>query len=66
MNRIKIIKKNEIVIVIIAKQEKNNKYSFVNLTIGHICPREFDSIEEAILELKILKQKGEIIDYEII
>lgn len=33
--------------IALIKHKTKNKYSFVNLTKGHICPCEFDTVEEA-------------------
>lgn len=34
-------------IVMIMPHKNSSKYSYVNLTKGHICPCQFNSIEEA-------------------
>ena len=39
-------------IVMIMPHKNSLKYSYVNLTKGHICPCQFNSIEEAIQDLK--------------
>lgn len=39
-------------IVMIMPYKNSSKYSYVNLTKGHICPCQFNSIEEAIQDLK--------------
>ena len=41
--------------VFLIKHKTKEKYSFVNLTKGHICPCEFDSIEEAEQDFKNYK-----------
>lgn len=37
--------------LLIMKHKTDGKYSFVNLTKGHICPCKFDSIADAMKEL---------------
>lgn len=41
-------RKKDAVIVAILKSRKTGKYSFVNLTKGHICECEFDNVKDAI------------------
>ena len=43
-----------------------DKYSFVNLTKGHICKCVFDSVDEAMKDIEDRKAKGLLIDYEIV
>jgi hypothetical protein len=50
-------------VVILLKHKEKTKYSFINLTKGHICPCEFDSIEEAMLDMDTYISKGSIIHY---
>lgn len=64
MKIFKVIREKDEVVVIIAKYKDTNKYSFVNLTKGHICKCIFNSIEEAISDLESYKSKGKIIAYE--
>lgn len=64
MKKFKVIREKDEVIVVIAKYKDTDKYSFVNLTKGHICKCVFNSIDEAISDLENYKAKGKIIDYE--
>lgn len=53
MKKLSILYKNgKINIVMILPYKDTNKYSYVNLTKGHICPCVFSSIEEALKDLK--------------
>lgn len=49
--------------VAIMPHKDTNKYSFVNISRGHICPCVFDSIEDAINDLEEHKKSGKIISY---
>jgi len=44
-------RKKDAVIVAILISRKTGKYSFVNLSKGHICECEFDSVDEAIKDM---------------
>ena len=52
--------------VIIMPHKDTGKFSFVNLTKNHICPCQFNSIEDAINEMDRLKTEGKIIEYKLI
>ena len=43
--------------------KNTNKYSFVNITKGHICSCVFNSIDEAIEDMEERKKKGLIDRY---
>ena len=60
----KVYKKDEILTVALLRHKDTTKYSFVNLTKGHICSCVFDNIDEAILDLEDRKKKGLLINYE--
>ena len=49
--------------VTILKHKISGKYSFVNLTKGHICQCEFDSIEDAKNDLQKQFEDGKIISF---
>lgn len=51
-------------IVSILPRRKDGKFSFVNLTKGHICSCKFDTIEDALRDMADQKEAGLIIDYE--
>ena len=51
------------VIVSIMFNRSNNKYHFVNLTHGHICSCEFNTVDDAIEDMRTKKLSGEIISY---
>ena len=56
-------KQAEDLIVYLMQHKGENKWSFVNVTKGHICKCVFDSIEEAIKDMEDRKEKGLLIDY---
>lgn len=58
-----VIRPRNNVIVSIMFNRSNHKYHFVNLSHGHICACAFDTIDDAIKDMEILKQTGEITDY---
>lgn len=58
------IREKDSVIVTILYNRANNKYQFVNLTHGHICKCEFNSIQDAIMDMENEKQKGILLDYK--
>ena len=43
----------------------SNKYQFVNLTKGHICPCEFDSEKNAFSDLYTFFESGKIKSIEV-
>lgn len=49
--------------VTIMKHKDTGKYSFINLTKCHICPCQFDSIEDAEKDLEKQINEGKIISY---
>ena len=51
------------VMVAIIPHKNNGKYSFVNLTKNHICPCEFNNVDDAIADMDRLKSEGKIISY---
>lgn len=51
------------VIVTILKHKLEEKYCFVNLTKGHVCPCKFDSVKEAMEELENNIRCGKVISY---
>ena len=51
------------VIVSIMFNRFNGSYHFVNLTKGHICSCEFETIYDAIDDMQSKKNNGEIIDF---
>jgi hypothetical protein len=54
---------NDEIEVVLVKYREEDKFSFVNLTKGHICPCIFKSENEAIEDLNKYKRLGKIIDY---
>lgn len=52
--------------VLLLPHKGTNKYSFVNLTKGHICSCVFDSVEEAIKDMEVRKKLGLLDSYEYI
>lgn len=49
-----------VVEVLILKHKETGLFSFINLTKGHICPCQFNSIEEA---LDDLNKQPNVIDW---
>lgn len=50
--------------VLLLPHKETNKYSFVNLTKGHICSCVFDSVAEAIEDMEARKKAGLLDSYE--
>ena len=50
--KLKIIRTDGIVEVLLFRNKSDNTYSYINLTKGHICPCKFKTIEHAIKDLK--------------
>ena len=65
MIKLKIIRKDGEYDVIIIPHKLDKKYSFVNLTKGHICPCKFNTIEEAIDDLNNQVTNKKVISYKI-
>jgi hypothetical protein len=59
-------KETEDLDVLLLRHKGTDKYSFVNLTKGHICKCLFDSVDEAMKDIEDRKVKGLLIDYEIV
>jgi len=51
------------VVVSIMFDRSDCRYHFVNLTKGHICSCGFDTVWDAIADMKRKKDNGEIIDF---
>ena len=66
MIQFKVYKENKILDVLLLRHKGTDKYSFVNLTKGHICSCVFNSIDDALKDIEDRKQKGLLIDYKII
>lgn len=64
--KMKVTRPDDTIDVIIMKHKLENKWSFVNLTKGHICPCKFNSIEEAIADLDSYIEKGKVLKYKIL
>lgn len=45
------------------KNKSDGTYSFINLTKEHICPCKFNSIDDALKDMDMLKDCGKIINY---
>lgn len=63
MIKLRIQKTHETVEVAIIPHKGTNDYSYINLTEGHICPSRFESIEEAVSDLR---NYPEIVSFQII
>ena len=58
-----VSKPNETIEVLLLPYKNTNKYSFVNITKGHICSCVFNSIDEAIEDMEERNKKGLIDRY---
>jgi len=54
---------NDNIYVYILPNKFDGKYSFVNITKGHICPCKFNSIEDALEDMNNQIKKGKVIRY---
>ena len=59
-------KENEDLDVLLLRHKGTDKWSYVNLTKGHICKCVFDSVEDALKDIEDRKTNGLLIDYEIV
>lgn len=50
--KLEITRTDGIIEVIILRNKSDNTYSYINLTKGHICPCRFNTIDEALDDLK--------------
>ena len=51
----KVIRPKDTVIVDIFRDKVTGKYKYINLTKKHICPCNFNTIEDAIYDMEKLK-----------
>ena len=65
-DRILVEKENEIIHVLLLKHKNTDKYSYVNLSKGHICKCVFDSIEDALEDIEERKKKKLLVNYQIV
>nr|DAZ55023.1 MAG TPA: hypothetical protein [Caudoviricetes sp.] len=64
MNNVYLVtRQKDNVLVSVIRNKLDDTYSFVNLTKGHICTCKFNTIEDAVKDMQIKKENGEIIDY---
>lgn len=49
--RLRIVRLDDTVEVLILPHKNLGKYSYINITKGHICPCMFNTVEEAIADL---------------
>ena len=66
MKKIRVERDDGIFDVLILRHKGTDKFSFVNLTKGHICPCVFNAEAEAIEDLDKYKSTGRIKSYKII
>lgn len=66
MKVISVERKSDTVLVAILPRVENNKYSFVNLTHGHICRCQFDTYEQAVADLENEVKLGNVVRYSFI
>lgn len=58
-----VIRKKGNVVVSIMFNRYNGSYHFVNLTQGHICSCEFETVSDAIADMQTKKDNADIIDF---
>lgn len=63
MLRFLVAKPNETIEVLLLPYKNTDKYSFVNITKGHICSCIFNNIDEAIEDMEERKRQGLIDNY---
>lgn len=64
MNNVYLVtRQKDNVLVSVIRNKLDDTYSFVNLTKGHICTCKFNTIEDAVKDMQIKKENGEIVDY---
>jgi hypothetical protein len=63
MIRFLVVRPKDNVIVALLPNKKNNKYSFVNLTKGHICPCKFETVEDALKDMENQQKLGKVIEW---
>lgn len=61
-----VYKENENLDIFLLRHKNTDKWSFVNMTKGHICSCVFDSVEDAMKDIEDRKRNGLLKDYEII
>lgn len=60
-----VVKPTGNVIVTAMPSKHDGKFHFVNLTKGHICECGFDSVEDAINDMELLRENGTLNFYKI-
>ena len=63
MRVFKCVREKDTVLVTILYNRQTDKYTFVNLSNGHICSCNFDTIEDAIQDMEKQKSEGKLIEY---
>lgn len=63
MLRFLVAKPSETIEVLLLPHKNTDKYSFVNITKGHICSCIFNNINEAIEDMEERKRQGLIDNY---
>lgn len=58
-----VVREKGNVIVSIMFSKFSRSYHFVNLTKGHICSCEFETVFDAVNDMQNKKDNGEIIDF---
>lgn len=58
-----IIREKDTVEVLLVRKKLEDKYQFINLTKGHICPCEFNTVQEAIEDLVKYREEGKILKF---
>lgn len=59
--KLEITRTDGIIEVMLLRNKNDNTYSYINLTKGHICPCRFNTIDEALDDLKTYPK---VISYE--
>ena len=63
MRIFKCVREKDTVLVTILYNRQTDRYTFVNLSSGHICSCNFDTIEDAIHDMEKQKSEGKLIEY---
>lgn len=61
----KVYRKNDdVIVLLLPHKNEHKKYTYINLTKGHICPCVFNSVESAINDMKEKMKTGEIVSFK--
>ena len=66
MKKVEVFRADGTFEVLLLKHKGVEKFSFVNITKGHICPCIFNSEKEALDDLEKYKSNGKIKSYKVL